>query len=139
MASDADTELSSPCKQMPEGLGYPSSMPMVPSVSKSTPAPNIPGRPVKPQFHKVHTFEDILQIRVRDKDKMIKLPERYKYLPEHIGAIRATALAGTQDLPTTTLLTPGLPPPGGTPGPAGPPGGAVQKDLAQWCPPARLW
>ena len=108
---------------MPEGLGYPSSIPMVSRASKTTPAPNIPGRPVKPQFHKVHTFEDILQVRVRDKDKMIQLPERYKYLPEHIGAIRATALAGTQALPSTTLLTPGLPPSGGV-GPPGPPGGS---------------
>ena len=108
---------------MPEGLGYPSSIPMVSLASKTTPAPNIPGRPVKPQFHKVHTFEDILQVRVRDKDKMIQLPERYKYLPEHIGAIRATALAGTQALPSTTLLTPGLPPSGGV-GPPGPPGGS---------------
>ena len=89
-------------------------------------APQLPGRPTPPVFRKVHDFADILNINVKDRSKMIKLPMRYKYLPEHSGAIRATVLAGLEQLPQHQVLAPpppavhGLPP--GPQGPQGPPG-----------------
>ncbi len=103
-------------------------------------APILPGRPVPPTFRKVHDFADILDINRQNKDKMIKLPERYRYLPEHVGAIRATVLAGLQQLPQGPVIAPPQPavpevrgergeqgPPGadgrrGRTGPPGPPG-----------------
>ncbi len=80
------------------------------SMARTTMAPVLPGRPVPPVFRKVHDFADILDIRRRDKDKMIKLPERYRYLPEHAGAIRATVLAGLNALPTGPVIAPAPPP-----------------------------
>ena len=72
-------------------------------------APILPGRPVPPTFRKVHDFADILDINRQNKDKMIKLPERYRYLPEHVGAIRATVLAGLQQLPQGPVIAPPQP------------------------------
>ena len=80
------------------------------SMARTTTAPVLPGRPVPPVFRKVHDFADILDIRRRDKDKMITLPERYRYLPEHTGAIRATVLAGLTALPTGPVIAPQPPP-----------------------------
>ena len=71
---------------------------------------SIPGRPVPPKFRKVHDFADILDIRRRDANKMIKLPERYKYLPEYAGAIKATVLAGMEQLPNGTQVAPNTAP-----------------------------
>ena len=116
------------------------------------------GRPVPIPFRKVHDFEDILDIERKNKDKKIVLPERYKYLPEYAGAIKATVLAGMERLPQQQLLAPALPaapssgggssgsggdtrsppgPPGdrgqpGAPGPPGPPGVPGEKgDLGE--------
>ena len=93
------------------------------------------GRPVPIPFRKVHDFEAILDIERKNKDKKIQLPERYKYLPEFAGAIKATVLAGMERLPQQPVLTPqpsqssgsgsgppGPPGPPGDRGPAGPPG-----------------
>ena len=78
------------------------------------------GRPVPIPFRKVHDFADILDIERKNKNVMIQLPERYKYLPEYAGAIKATVLAGMERLPTQPLLVPPTQSSGGSSGSGGP-------------------
>ena len=73
----------------------------------SMPILTLPGRPTPAAaFHKVRSFADILDIDRKNKDKKIKLPERYRYVPEQTGAIRATILAGLQQLPQGPVVSP---------------------------------
>ena len=74
----------------------------------------LPPRIVKPApFHKVHDYADILAIRKQNERKKITLPERYLFLAEHAGAIRATLLAGLERNPNTAPAAPVPPPTGG--------------------------
>jgi len=87
-------------------------------------------------FHKVHDFADILEITKQNARKKITLPERYIFLAEHAGAIRATLLAGLERNPNTAPVAPANQGGGGTPAtpadggtPAG--GGGGQQSGAQ--------